>query len=50
MGLAMELMRQERGLSTQELAERVGYASEDSFTRAFRRTTGQIPSAWRREH
>lgn len=47
MRVAADLMRQQ-ALSTAELAERVGYASEDSFSRAFRRTMGQSPSAWRR--
>jgi len=46
---ATELMRQ-GSLSTIELAEQVGYASEEAFSRAFRRTLGLSPSAWRRAH
>lgn len=34
--------------STAEVAEAVGYASEDAFVRAFRRVMGQTPAAWRR--
>ncbi len=47
MRVAMDLMRSQ-DLSTLELAERVGYSSEDSFSRAFRRINGLSPSAWRR--
>ena len=49
MRVAMDLMRGTEELSTWELAERVGYSSEDSFSRAFKRTLGVSPSAWRRE-
>ena len=47
MRAAAELMRRE-DLSSAELAERVGYGSEDAFARAFRRTLGVSPAAWRR--
>ncbi len=47
MRVAMDLL-QRRDLSTLEVAERVGYSSEDAFSRAFRRTMGLTPSAWRR--
>ncbi|GEM_PF-4740858 len=47
MRVAMDLM-QRHDLSTYELAVQVGYSSEDSFARAFERTIGQSPSAWRR--
>lgn len=35
-------------LSTAEIADAVGYASEDAFVRAFRRVMGETPAAWRR--
>lgn len=35
-------------LSIQEVAERVGYESEASFSRAFKGTVGLPPGAWRR--
>jgi len=31
-----------------EIAERVGYASEASLSRAFKRNAGMAPSQWRR--
>lgn len=34
--------------STAEVAEAVGYSSEDAFVRAFRRVMGETPAAWRR--
>lgn len=34
-------------LSVAEIAGRTGYASEDGFSRAFRRRTGLTPTAWR---
>lgn len=34
--------------STIEVAEAVGYSSEDAFVRAFRRVMGQTPAAWRK--
>jgi AraC-like DNA-binding protein len=46
---AADLLRR-KSLSTQEVAEKVGYASEDALTRAFRRTLGVSPSAYRRGH
>jgi AraC-like DNA-binding protein len=36
------------GLSTPELAQSVGYASEDAFARAFKRWVGQTPAEFRR--
>jgi len=45
---ATELMRSE-DISTAALAEQVGYGSEDAFSRAFRRTLGVTPSAYRRQ-
>jgi AraC-like DNA-binding protein len=44
---AAELMRAEN-LSLSEVAARVGYQSEASFSRAFRRTIGKPPAAYRR--
>ncbi len=32
-----------------DIAEQVGYASEVSFSRAFKQITGQTPGAWRRQ-
>ncbi|MCA9538625.1 MAG: helix-turn-helix transcriptional regulator, partial [Myxococcales bacterium] len=34
--------------STAQVAEAVGYGSEDAFVRVFRRVMGQTPAAWRR--
>ncbi|MFT4976186.1 MAG: AraC-like DNA-binding protein [Myxococcota bacterium] len=44
---ARELLRR-ADLSTAELAEQVGYGSEEAFSRAFRRTVGVSPSEYRR--
>lgn len=44
---SIDLMARQE-LSALEVAERVGYSSEDAFARAFRRVTGQTPSAWRK--
>lgn len=33
-----------------DIAEQVGYASEVSFSKAFKSVTGQTPGAWRRQH
>lgn len=35
-------------LTVAQVAERVGYESEASFGRAFKRGTGMAPSEWRR--
>jgi AraC-like DNA-binding protein len=43
---AGELMRS--GLSTAEVANRVGYDSEISFARAFKRIMGRTPGAFKR--
>ncbi len=37
-----------RGDSIYDVAERVGYASEAAFSRAFKRAVGSSPSVWRR--
>ena len=37
-------------LSVGEVAERVGYASEAAFNRAFKRYMGAAPATWRRRH
>lgn len=38
------------GLSVAEVAERVGYASEAAFNRAFKRYMGTAPAMWRRRN
>jgi len=45
--LAKQMLR-ERGQTVQEIASRVGYESEAAFNRAFKRTVGSPPAAWRR--
>jgi AraC-like DNA-binding protein len=37
----------DRRLALTEIATRLGYAEQTSFTRAFRRWTGRTPGAWR---
>jgi len=37
----------DRRLALTEIATRLGYAEQTSFTRAFRRWTGSTPGAWR---
>lgn len=49
MQLAKRLMRQP-SLGTAEVAARVGYGSEASFNRAFKRHVGEPPVTWRRQH
>ncbi len=44
---AQDLLTQ-RALSTAALAERVGYASEDAFSKAFKRHVGMSPAAYRK--
>jgi AraC-like DNA-binding protein len=44
---AADLMRR-RDLSTSEVAERVGYSSEDALAKVFRRYVGVTPTEWRR--
>ena len=44
---ATDLMRRP-GLSTAQIAERVGYSSEDAFTKVFKRHVGVSPSVFRR--
>ncbi len=44
------LLLRSRGVSTKDVAERVGYSNVANFMRAFRRWTGQTPAAYRREH
>ncbi len=46
---AIELLEAPGG-TVRQAAQRLGYASVASFTRAFRRWTGQTPAAWTREH
>jgi AraC-like DNA-binding protein len=44
---ATDLMRRQK-LSTAQIAERMGYASEDAFTKVFKRHVGVSPSVYRR--
>jgi AraC-like DNA-binding protein len=46
MHVAMDLLRSSE-LGVAAVARRVGYDSEEAFSRAFKRQTGQSPSAWR---
>lgn len=48
MQCAADRLRHSAGLSTIEVAEGVGYQSEDAFVRAFRRFMGCTPAAYRR--
>jgi AraC-like DNA-binding protein len=49
MHLAKRLMRQP-ALGTAEVAARVGYGSDASFNRAFKRYVGDSPGVWRNLH
>ena len=40
----------EGGRSVSETSRELGYASDEGFSRAFRRRTGMTPSAWRTAH
>jgi AraC-like DNA-binding protein len=46
MHLAQELLAT-TNITTYELARRVGYLSEEAFSRAFKRERGLPPSQWR---
>ena len=48
MGSACDLLDSRPDLSTAQIAERVGYQSEDAFCKSFRRRVGLSPSMWRR--
>lgn len=43
------LLLRSPGVSTKDVAERVGYSNVANFMRAFRRWTGRTPAAYRRE-
>jgi AraC family transcriptional regulator, alkane utilization regulator len=49
MHLARHLL-QKSAFAIGEIAERVGYESEAAFSRAFRRSVGVPPAAWRQNH
>lgn len=49
MHLARHLLR-ESTFAISKIAERVGYESEAAFSRAFRRSVGVPPAAWRQNH
>ncbi|MCX7357910.1 MAG: AraC family transcriptional regulator [Alphaproteobacteria bacterium] len=49
MQTAMQKLRETK-LMVAQIAFEVGYESEASFTRAFRRETGMPPAAWRTQH
>lgn len=46
MHLAQELLSSAQ-LTVHEIARRVGYQSEEAFSRAFKRERGQSPGHWR---
>lgn len=48
MHTAQELLSQGHGVSA--VSRELGYASDEGFSRAFRRHVGTTPSAWRAEH
>lgn len=48
MQLAQALLDQPN-LSIRQVADRMGYESEEAFNRAFKRTVGQPPATWRRQ-
>ena len=47
MQLAKQMLR-DGDSSVAEIAARVGYESEAAFNRAFKRTAGSPPAAWRK--
>lgn len=47
-GTAQDLLA--RGYGVGEVSRALGYGSDEGFSRAFRRRTGQTPSAWRAAH
>ncbi len=47
MSTAADLMTRHPGLSMGQVADKVGYRSEEAFSRAFRRSTGQTPREFR---
>ncbi len=38
------------GQSVSSVSRELGYASDEGFSRAFRRRTGMTPSSWRASH
>jgi len=44
---ACELLQQESDMDIKEIATRVGYSSDASFRRAFKRSMGTVPSEYR---
>lgn len=46
-GHAKRLLRENKGMSLAAVAEQVGYANQQTFTRAFKKETGVSPGAYR---
>ena len=43
---ALELMRNDRNLQMNDIAEKAGFIDRVSFYRCFKRSTGKSPSEW----
>jgi AraC-like DNA-binding protein len=47
---AKRLLREQRNVKVEEIAEQVGYNSKSSFNTAFKKLTGKTPSEFRSEN